>query len=78
MDARASTVDVLNRGMESLVAHMDVVDVERFIFLVKEENFDYTKWQRQYFSAMTKEQIDKEMDDFFARNPHTAGKAKTL
>ena len=41
----ANTADTLSRGMEILSQRMGIVDAERFIFLVKTEGFDYTKWQ---------------------------------
>lgn len=43
--------------------------MEMFIFLVKTEGFDYTQWQRGYFGKKTKEEIDADMDEWFAAHP---------
>ena len=50
----ANTSETLSRGMEILSQKMGIVDAERFIFLIKTEGFDYTKWQREYFEGKTK------------------------
>ena len=52
-----NTSEVLTKGMESLLARMSIVDVEQFIFLIKAEGFDYTKWQRDYFGNISKEEL---------------------
>ncbi len=72
-----NTADILSRGMEILSQEMGIVDAERFIFLVKTEGFDYTKWQREYFDRKTREEMDAEMDAYFAEHPYK-GKASTI
>ncbi|MCR5167146.1 MAG: hypothetical protein K6C13_08015 [Oscillospiraceae bacterium] len=74
----ANTAEVLSQGMECLLSHMNVVDVERFIFLLKAEGFDYTKWQRGYFGSKTKEELDSDMDRYFAANPYSSDPAKLI
>lgn len=51
----ALRVDALNL----LVKGLGNVNAERFIYLIKRENFDYTEWQRNLWS-------DKSIDDVFA------------
>ncbi len=63
-----NTIDTLSRGMEILTRNMGIVEAENFIFLIKTENFDYTKWQRDYFDNKTKEEIDSEMNKYFEIN----------
>lgn len=70
----ANTADTLSRGMEILSQRMGIVDAERFIFLVKTEGFDYTKWQREYFDGKTKE----EMDAYFAAHPYNGDASKII
>lgn len=65
MTPEINAAEVLNRGMECLLEKMGVVDAERFVFLIKTENFDYTEWQKDYFGKKSKEQIDQEMEAFF-------------
>ncbi|MEE5994447.1 MAG: hypothetical protein V3G42_14650 [Oscillospiraceae bacterium] len=73
-----NTAEIINQGMECLLSGMNVVDVERFIFLLKAEGFDYTKWQREYFGKMTKEEMDADMDKFFDTHPYNGDKNKLL
>jgi len=53
--------------MAILTEKMGIVEAETFLFLVKTEGFDYTKWQREYFGNKSKEELDAEMDAYFFR-----------
>jgi hypothetical protein len=48
----SSMNELMSRGMECLTETLGVVEAERFISLVIQERFDYTKWQREYFDKM--------------------------
>lgn len=74
----SNTADTLSRGMAALTEKMGILEAERFIFLVKTEGFDYTKWQRTHFGNKTKEELDAEMDAYFACNPHSGDKTKVI
>ena len=74
----ANTADTLSRGMTILREQMGIIEAERFIFLVKTEGFDYTKWQREYFDNKTKEEIDAETDAYFAEHPYEGDSAKII
>ena len=73
-----NTSEVLTKGMESLLARMSIVDVEQFIFLIKAEGFDYTKWQRSYFGNISKEELDKDMERYFYENPYSGNPEKLI
>ena len=73
-----NTVDTLSRGMAILKEQMGIVEAENFIFLIKSEGFDYTKWQREYFDSKTKEEMDRELDAYFTSNPHSSDRHKTV
>ena len=62
-----NTAETLSRGMAILTEKMGIVEAETFLFLVKTEGFDYTKWQREYFGNKSKEELDAEMDAYFFR-----------
>jgi len=47
-----STVEIYNKGINLLVENMGIVEAEQFISVIKKENVDYTKWQRDYFDAL--------------------------
>ena len=74
----ANTAETLARGMEILTEQMGIVKAETFIFLVKSEGFDYTKWQRGYFDNKTKEELDADMDAYFSSHPYSGDPAKLI
>ncbi len=66
-----STVEIMNRGMKCLTDQMGIVEAEQFISTIIREKFDYTKWQREYFDAMTPEEISSEASYFETNQPFT-------
>jgi hypothetical protein len=53
------TTDVLVRkkGMDALFESLGRVDAERFIYLLRAEDFDYTEWQRDLFAGVPAGQL---------------------
>lgn len=45
-------------GMKALREKLGLVEAERFIVLIRRENFDYTEWQRDLWK-------DKSIDDIY-------------
>ena len=43
--------------MNALIKTIGLIDAERFVMLIQEETFDYTKWQENLFEDMTIEEI---------------------
>ena len=74
----ANTAETLSRGMAILTEKMGIVGAETFLFLVKTEGFDYTKWQREYFGNKSKEELDAEMDAYFSANPYSGDPTKII
>ena len=52
-----STAVIRKEGMECLVKSLGVLETEVFVSSLLRESFDYTEWQREYFSNMV-------LDDF--------------
>jgi len=48
---------LLNTGMRVLVDNLGLVEAERFIFLMNDEPFDYTKWHGVLSESKTIEEI---------------------
>jgi hypothetical protein len=44
-------------AMEALLTSLGTVDAERFISMVKRDNFDYTEWQRGLWGDKRIEEI---------------------
>ena len=38
------------KGMRVLAEHLGVVEAERFIVMLRREQFDYTQWQRDLYN----------------------------
>ncbi len=66
-----SKFDIYNRGMQALHKVLGSVDTEEFISLVKSDQFDYTKWQRQHFDQKSSEQISAEAEAYVIEHPYT-------
>ena len=75
---QANTASTLSRGMAALTEKLGIVEAERFIFLVKSEEFDYTQWQQSYFGDKSKDELDAEMDAYFAEHPYSGDLSKVI
>jgi hypothetical protein len=73
----ASTVEILNKGMQCLLDKLGVVDTEYFISVISREQFDYTKWQQEHFDRMTPEEIDISAKQYAEAHPFE-GNAKVI
>ena len=51
---------------EQLTIRMGAVNAERFIHCLKNENFDYTEWQRDLWKGKTIEEIHNAASEFYA------------
>jgi len=52
-------------GMRILCENLGPVDAGRFIALVMQEPFDYTKWQQDLYSDMSLEDLCQKADKFW-------------
>jgi hypothetical protein len=73
----SSTVEIMNKGMQCLLEKLGVVEAEQFISVIIKEQFDYTKWQQEYFDNMTPEEIDVAVKHYVEKHPFK-GNAKTI
>jgi hypothetical protein len=54
-------------AMNVLIENLGEVDAERFISMVKSDNFDYTKWQKNLWKDKTIDEIYNMAKDFEER-----------
>lgn len=71
-------IALMDRCMELLRSHVGIVEAERFVYLVRSEAFDYTKWQREHFDALSPEQIDAECIRYNREHPFRGKKAAVI
>ncbi|GHT19139.1 hypothetical protein AGMMS4957_02740 [Bacteroidia bacterium] len=64
---------IRNEGMQVLLTGLGMVEAERFIMLIQQEPFDYTKWQENLFEDMSIEEISRKAASFRAHRKVSAG-----
>lgn len=72
-----NATDIKNKGMKCLVEQMGVVEAEMFISIMLREQFDYTKWQREYYDAMEPGTFMRDAADYAQAHPFE-GRAKRI
>lgn len=55
-----NSVEIMDTGFAYLVEKMGVIDAERFIAIIKRDDFDYTVWRKEYFENMELDEIRKD------------------
>ena len=57
--------DVLvQKGMNSLIDTLGVVDAERFIVFLNREKPNYDTWREKYFGKMSRKEYEKKLFNF--------------
>ena len=65
-----NAVEIIDMGFACLVEKLGIVDAERFVAMIKRDNFDYTIWRREYFDKMDLAQISAEAETYAQNHPH--------
>ncbi|MDR1727518.1 MAG: hypothetical protein LBT74_06270 [Acidobacteriota bacterium] len=50
---------LLNAGMDLLIKNLGLAQAERFVFLVNQEQFDYTSWQQNLYPGMSAQEVSR-------------------
>jgi hypothetical protein len=59
-----SDSEIKSNGFRILFSQMDNIEAEKFISLIKRDNFDYTKWRQDLFEELSIEEISSKAMDF--------------
>ena len=78
MNTTVSTMEILNNGMRCLKEQLGVVEAERFISVIIREQFDYTKWQMQYFDKMSDDEFNAAAAEYAKAHSHGGNAKKVL
>ena len=62
---------IRNEGMKALTDKLGLVEAERFIMLIRNDSFDYTKWRQNLFDGMSLDDLSKAARDYRTANPVT-------
>lgn len=71
-------VALVSKCIAALCGQVGIVDVERFIYLVRNESFDYTNWQREYYDKISPDELDSALDKFSAAHEFKGSKAQPV
>ena len=69
-----STAVIKKEGMDCLIRTMGVLETEVFISSLLREGFNYTEWQREYFSNQTLDDFLDKAQNYDKKNPFNHGK----
>ena len=75
MDSMALTV---SQCMDAVREHVGTVELEAFIYFVRSPSFDYTKWQREHYDAMTPDEIFSQVKRHSMKHPFEGKKAVVI
>ena len=52
-----NTAEIMNKGVSILLKNMGALETEQFISVIIREQFDYTKWQREFFENVSSDEF---------------------
>lgn len=56
--------EIIYDAYNTLASTMDILELERFIMLVKRDNFDYAEWRKYLWEDLSVEEISQRAMDF--------------
>lgn len=62
-----SDSEIKMTGMQSLIHALGEVQAERFITLIRRDDFDYTKWQQTLFNELSVSELSQEAQNYVNR-----------
>lgn len=68
----------VEKCMDTIRRNLGTVELETFIYYVRSQNFDYTKWQREHYDSMTEDEIYDDLKKYSAANKFEGKKATVI
>ncbi len=56
--------EIIYDAYNLLTSAMDILEIERFIMLVKRDNFDYSEWRKDLWENLSIEELTEKAMDF--------------
>ncbi len=63
-----TNTEIKLKGLQILTESLGLVEAERFVALIQQEPFDYTKWRDGLFEDLTVEEISRRAMELRRRN----------
>ena len=57
-------------GFNAIFKSLDLVEAERFVVLLKRDDFDYTDWRKDLWENLTVEELSKKAAQFSSDRRH--------
>ena len=73
-----NNIALVSRCMDILCNQVGIVDAERFIYIMRSESFDYTKWQCDHYDNISPDELDTAVDKFSSEHKFKGSKAKII
>lgn len=73
-----NNIALVSKCMDILCSQVGIVDAERFIYIMRSEAFDYTKWQRDHYDNISTDELDAAVDRFSAEHEFKGSKANII
>ncbi len=54
-------------GYEALRLGLGIVEAEKFITIIRRDNFDYTKWREHLFEGLSSEEINRKAMEYLSK-----------
>jgi hypothetical protein len=58
---------ILHDGFKAIFDNLDIVEAERFITLIRRENFDYTEWRKDLWEDLSVEELSAKATEYVRR-----------
>lgn len=68
---------LMDKGFKLLQTGLGIVEAERFIYAVKSEEFDYTKWQHEVYDSISLRELNAAAAEDSRKHPWQYTKAKS-
>lgn len=65
------TLDIMDKGFDCFTERLGIINAERFIAMIKREDFDYMNWRRGYFDDMSLDEVSHEAVSYAKKHPYT-------
>ncbi len=70
-----SIIITANRCMDAVRENVGTVELEQFIYFIRSQSFDYTKWQREHYDKISPEELHKSLKEYSEKHTFEGNKA---
>ena len=68
----------VNKCMEAVRKNVGTVELEQFIYFIRSQSFDYTKWQRDHYDQINPVELKRALDEYSQNHTFEGEKAVVI